>query len=290
MTEINHSFTLDIAIDQSGISAVQWLSDHCSLSKKVLKEAMAKGAVWLKPTSGQHRGSGAISPIRRASKHLAIGEQLFLYYNPTVLAQTPQTPQLIYDRAEYSIWYKPSGMFSHGSKWGDHCAITRWVAQHHQPQRDSFLIHRLDRATRGLIMIAHNKKSAAALCRLFETRAINKRYHAIVAGQYNANITSIHTPIDGKTAHTLPCVISYDPENHRSLLDISIETGRKHQIRKHLSSVGFPIVGDRLYNPEPITDTTPNLQLCAYHLAFECPISHQTQSFTLPKDRLLKHI
>jgi tRNA pseudouridine32 synthase/23S rRNA pseudouridine746 synthase len=289
MTEINHRFTLDITIDQSGIPAIQWLSEHCSLSKKALKDAMSKGAAWLKPTTGHRRGSVAIRPIRRASKPLATGEQLFLYYDPSVLAQIPKIPQLIYDRKEYSVWYKPSGMFSHGSKWGDHCAITRWVEQHHQPQRDSFLIHRLDRATSGLIIIAHNKKSAAALCQLFETRTIHKRYHAIVAGQFSHDTCRIDTPIDGKTARTLPQVIDYSEKYNTSLLDIAIETGRKHQIRKHVSELGFPIIGDRLYNPAPVVSTTPDLQLCAYHLHFDCPISHQQQSFTLDDTLLLTH-
>lgn len=289
MTEIKDSFTLDITIDTPNISAIQWLTERSQLSKKILKDAMTKGAVWLKPSAAHHRGKSRPSPIRRGNKHLTVGDQLFLYYDHAVLTQIPKIPQLIYDSPEYSVWYKPSGMFSHGSKWGDHCSITRWVEQHHHPQRSSFLIHRLDRATSGLITIAHNKKSAAALCQLFETRKIQKRYHTIISGQFKYAANSIEEPIDGKPARTLPRLIRYDKESHSSLLDISIETGRKHQIRKHLSALGYPIVGDRLYNNAPVTDNTPDLQLRAYHLSFDCPISHQHQSFTLNDALQLKH-
>jgi tRNA pseudouridine32 synthase/23S rRNA pseudouridine746 synthase len=280
MTEKNDRFTLDIAIDKPNISAVQWLSEHCDLSKQVIKDSMSKGAIWLK------RGS-AVHPIRRASKSLNVGEQLFFYYDINVLQQTPKIPTIIYDSPEYSVWYKPSGMFSHGSKWGDHCAITRWVEQHHPAQRPCFLIHRLDRATSGIITIAHNKKTAAALCQLFEKRLIEKRYQAVVMGEFPNTSLRIDTKIDEKHAVTQAHLHQYSSEKDYSLLDVAIETGRKHQIRKHLSSIGFPIVGDRLYNDTPIISTTPDLQLRAYHLSFKCPISLKNQCFTLPASHML---
>lgn len=241
---------------------------------------MTKGAAWLK------RGS-SIQPIRRASKVLVPGEQLFFYYNAQVLAQKPHEPTLLHDSPEYSVWYKPSGMFSHGSKWGDHCAINRWVEQFHPAQRPSFLVHRLDRATSGIITLAHNKKSAAALCKLFEQRMITKRYQAVVMGELGNKEVCIDTPIDDKQAKTRVTQTHYDSRQHYSLVDVSIETGRKHQIRKHLSSIGHPIVGDRLYNTAMITDTSPDLQLRAYYLSFLCPITYKEQVFCLKPEQML---
>ncbi|MBT3604946.1 MAG: RNA pseudouridine synthase, partial [Candidatus Latescibacteria bacterium] len=66
---------------------------------------------------------------------------------------------------------------------------------------------------------------------------------------------------------------------NRSLLNVTIQTGRKHQIRKHLASAGHPVVGDRLYGLE---NEPENLQLTAYSLTFDCPISHQSQTYQLP--------
>ena len=68
----------------------------------------------------------------------------------------------------------------------------------------------------------------------------------------------------------------------RSLLDIRIETGRKHQIRKHLAELGFPIRGDRLYG-SGIEDGV-DLQLTACSLAFECPVRHQPVQYSLPRE------
>jgi tRNA pseudouridine32 synthase/23S rRNA pseudouridine746 synthase len=306
MTEIEHRFTLDIPIDKAGISAVQWLAEHCDLSKQCLKDAMTKGAVWLQRGSlgnsassyasnsadssvdGRSTATGAVKPIRRASNKLNLGDRLFLYYDTSVLQQVPPTPSLLYENTHYSVWNKPSGMLSHGSKWGDHCSITRWVEQHHPAQRPSFLIHRLDRAASGIIMIAHNKKSAAALCQLFEQREIEKRYQAIVNGHVADDVTTIETDIDSKSARTIVKLMEYQSHNDTSLVDVAIETGRKHQIRRHLSELGHAIVGDRLYNDTVITSTTPDLQLRAYILAFDCPITQQNQSFRLDNSQFLQ--
>ena len=283
MTEINQRFTLDITIDQPDIAAIEWLSQHCELPKKSLKEAMTKGAVWLKKQVGHSRAK----VIRRASKTLSLGNQLFCYYDNQVLAQEPPTPTNLYSGKTYSVWYKPSGMFSHGSKWGDHCAITRWVERHHQPQKPSFLVHRLDRATQGVLVIAHNKKAAAQLCQQFENHTTKKHYHAIVDGEFPPTPMRITQAIDNKNASTLAKLIQYCPERNKSLVDVTIETGRKHQIRKHLAQQGYPIHGDCLYNLGTITDSSPDIQLRAYQLSFICPEQSKERTFTINKTQFL---
>ncbi|MGS2716709.1 pseudouridine synthase family protein [Eionea flava] len=296
---------IETTIAQNDTTSIDCLSAACELSKSKLKECMKKGAVWL-----QRHGTStsSIRPIRRAKTRLACGDKLFLYFNAAVLEQTPPTPKLIDDQQDYSLWYKPSGMFSHGSKWGDHCSITRWIEQHQQPQRHCYLVHRLDRATAGIMLIAHTKKVAAQLCEQFEKRHTHKRYRALVAGKFpeqlkeqiknkvTSHCITLNTSIEGKIAHTDVQLIEYNSQQDVSLLDITLHTGRKHQIRKHLSQAGCPILGDRLYNPqfadnstldkESIT-ATPDLQLQAYHLGFNCPISHTYQEVTLPEAQLL---
>lgn len=285
MTEIQAAFTLDIPIVKPNISAINWLANHCDLSKQRLKDAMSKGAVWLKLNESNNKH---VKPIRRSSKVLPVGATLYLYYDGKVLTEEPKIPTLLCGEDTYSVWYKPHGMLSHGSKWGDHCSIIRWVEQHHQPQRPCFLIHRLDRAASGIIAIGHNKKSTAAICQLFEKRQIEKRYQAIVSGRFPEGETEVNTPIDNKPARTIINVSEYHQLKDQSLVDITIETGRKHQIRRHLSSLGHPIIGDRQYNNASITETSPDLQLRAYYLRFICPITQKNQSVTLNKDLLLR--
>jgi tRNA pseudouridine32 synthase/23S rRNA pseudouridine746 synthase len=155
-------------------------------------------------------------------------------------------------------------MFSHGSKWGDHCAIDRWVETHLTPERPVFLVHRLDRATDGLMVLAHKKQIARELARMFHAREIKKRYLAWVVGRvsFNGPDKVIDTPIEGRAAISRVTLLQYDQKRDRSLLQVEIETGRKHQIRRHLNGIGHAVVGDRLYGDE-ITDEDLRLT-CVY--------------------------
>lgn len=260
---------------------MDWLATHCELSKQHLKSVMTKGAVWLER-------NGSVQRIRRARKALLVGDKLYLYYDANVLAQQAPAATLMADYHDYSIWFKPSGMLSHGSKWGDHCAIDRWVEQHHERQPSCFLVHRLDRAASGIILLAHHKKSAAALSHLFEQRKIHKRYQALVAGAFPSHIQHIDTDIDGKSASTRIENSSYNADTQQTLLTIKIDTGRKHQIRKHLAHIGFAIIGDRLYHKEPNRHTdTVDLQLRAYQLDFCCPLSGEVRTMRLAPNQCL---
>jgi tRNA pseudouridine32 synthase/23S rRNA pseudouridine746 synthase len=170
-------------------------------------------------------------------------------------------------------------MYSQGSKWGDHCTIQRWVEQ--QTQQPAFVVHRLDRAATGLIIIAHQKKVAAQLAALFADRAIDKRYHATVLGVFPDTPITITTPIENRAAVSHLTKIAFNPLTQQSIVEVAIETGRKHQIRRHLSGHGYPIVGDRLYGPDNQQDSASNLQLCCVYLAFRCPLSATQKTYQL---------
>jgi tRNA pseudouridine32 synthase/23S rRNA pseudouridine746 synthase len=254
-------------------SAIARLAIETSLSKQRLKQAMYQGCVWL--TRGQQTHA-----LRRASKSVQAGDVIHLYYDEQVLAQVPPAATLFADEGGYSVWYKPYGLYSQGTKWGDHCTITRYAEQHLQPQRPAFTVHRLDRAAQGLILVAHSKTLAATLSQLFATRQVEKRYRVLVVGQWpTTEPRLLDTAIEGKTARSWVRLIAYQPEKNQSLVEVTLETGRKHQIRRHLAGVGFPVVGDRLYGGQLQTE---DLQLTACYLKFICPIARVEKRFQLP--------
>lgn len=276
-----------IIASEDGQLAVDCLATATALSKQKIKQAMQKGCVWLEKTgSGQHY----TQRLRRAKRPLSIGETLHLYYDLTVLNATPAPAVLVSDEGAYSIWNKPSGMLSQGSKWGDHCTIYRWAEQHLQPERPAFIVHRLDRAANGLIVLAHKKQVAAQFSKLFEERHLEKHYRATVLGNFstalenndntNANTKTIRDAIDDKAACSHVTLLSYDELKNESMVDVLIESGRKHQIRKHLSGIGFPIIGDRLYG-DPAHLDARDLQLRAHSLTFDCPVSDEAKHFEL---------
>lgn len=287
MSELTSPFEIHITVDVAESRAVDLLATATGLSKQHLKQVMQKGAVWL-----EEKKTGKPRRLRRASKTLSVGDELYLYYDSAVLEAVPTAPRMIADEGVYSVWYKPYGLRSQGSKWGDHCTVQRWVEQNLTPQRPAFVVHRLDRAATGLILIAHKKAIANELSKLFAQREMEKRYQVIVHGEFPAGSwpEKIDAEIDGRHARSFARLLQYDADKDWSLLEVRIDTGRKHQIRKHLSGIGFPVVGDRLYGAEKAGQETTheeadeNLQLCAVSLRFVCPVTRQEKYYELPDE------
>ncbi len=276
MPLIKKEYHINVTTD--GEFAVNLLAQQSNLSHAKLKQAMQKGALWVERNNHVQR-------LRRVKKTLHAGDTLHFYYDEQVLASVPSAAQLIADEVGYSVWFKPFGMLSQGSKWADHCTIYRWVEQHLKPQRPAFIVHRLDRAATGLILLAHSKKMAAAISKQFQDRTIKKCYRVVVHGKFSADMTCMNTPIDGRAALSNATLVKYDADKNYSLLAVEIETGRKHQIRRHLSEIGFPVVGDRLYGNNGDQE---NLQLAAYSLEFTCPLSGKPKCYQSPSS-LLQH-
>jgi tRNA pseudouridine32 synthase/23S rRNA pseudouridine746 synthase len=276
---LDKSFTLQdkiekhLEVSQNQLTAIDLIAENTSLSRQKIKQAMQKGAVWL--SSGKKT-----TRIRRATRQLKKGQTLHLYYDPVILALPPCEPELMADEGDYSVWFKPAGMLSQGTKYGDHCTIYRWAELHLKPQRPAFLVHRLDKATSGLIIVAHSKTAAAKISSLFSGRYMNKFYKALVYGRPSGSLPVIlDTPVDGKQAITHILDIQSNADSSLSLLDLQILTGRKHQIRQQLSAAGHAVFGDRLYG----TGLTDKRDLClvAYKLMFRSPFDQQKKVYQL---------
>jgi len=270
-------FELHIDVINNDFSIINHISSACSLSHKEIKQAIDKGALWLTKGKSTQR-------LRRLKKPVKSGETLHFYYDEKVLSQSPTPAQLISDHTKYSIWYKSYGMLSQGSKWSDHCTIARWVEKSFD--RPCFIVHRLDRAASGLIIIAHSKKVAAQFGQLFEKHDLKKHYQIISHGKWLNNTDDplvVEQPIDEKRAKSTLQLSSYNEALDMSLIDVEIATGRKHQIRKHSASIGLPVVGDRLHgNASHHYTNAVNLQLCAVKLSFKCPIEQIINTVELP--------
>ena len=269
-----------IPVEENGEEIISLLEKQTGLGSEIIRDAFIKGALW--------QGlKGKPKRLRDMEAKTIAGSTLFFNFNPKVLAEVPLPARLIEDLNDYSIWYKPFGMLSQGSRWSDHCTIYRWAEQHLEPLKPAFIVHRLDRAATGLILLAHTNKAAAKLAALFQQRQIDKRYSCIVHGKYPAKPEQrkIDLAIDDKPAISFVRRMEFDPETKRSLLEVSIDTGRKHQIRRHLSATGFPVVGDRLYGREGDSE---DLQLTATQLSFICPLDGTMRAFKLPDDLVPK--
>ena len=251
------------------IYATDFLAQETGLSKSKIKTTMNRGAVWLKSGSRVKR-------LRRAKAKLVPGDLVSIYYSEKVIATVPAEPLLVDDQSVFSVWEKPVGLMSGGSRFGDHCSINRVVEQ--RLDRPTFLVHRLDLYVWGLMVLAHSKSAAAQLSQQFQARKTTKTYHAIVHGKLLEEQT-INTPVDNKIASSMVKPISLDADT--TLIEVRIETGRKHQIRQHLASIDHPVVGDRQYGSQDMK----GIQLAAVELGFKSPLNEEWQSYALADNK-----
>lgn len=183
---------------------------------------------------------------------------------------------------------KPSGLLSvpgRGERMAD-CLLSR--ARERFP--DALVVHRLDMDTSGLILLARGPEMQQKLSALFMARRVHKAYQAVVHGLVAADRGEIDLPLiadwprrprqmvdheRGKPSLTRYQVLHRDPGGHYSRLALEPITGRSHQLRVHLMSIGHAICGDPLYGPDIVRAKASRLLLHASELSFPHPCIDQ---------------
>jgi tRNA pseudouridine32 synthase/23S rRNA pseudouridine746 synthase len=244
------------------------------LSEAQISDAAQKGAVWI-----QRNGKGKILRIRSLKEQVSPQDIVQLFFEPKVLS-IPEVKKLecIYEDANYGVWIKPAGVVPQGSQTGDHASVLRYVELYRK--KEVFLVHRLDRETTGIMLVAYHSKAAGLLSDLFLKNKIKKEYEAVVLGEMKVGTAqTIKASLDDKEAVTHFSVV--DSNDQRSLLSVTIDTGRLHQIRRHLDHIGHPIMGDPKYGKG--NKNKEGLKLIAKSLTFEDPFTKTLQHFKLPE-------
>jgi tRNA pseudouridine32 synthase/23S rRNA pseudouridine746 synthase len=165
---------------------------------------------------------------------------------------------------------------------------------------DALIVHRLDMATSGLMVMARGAAAQRALSRAFAAREVSKRYIAVVAGRLDAPPEAwgtIDLPIVvdwpnrplriidhqlGKPSLTRWRVLGYDETGTSTRVELEPITGRSHQLRVHLRALGYPILGDALYAPHDVQARASRLLLHAASLGFVHPVTGETLAFECP--------
>jgi len=258
--------------------AAEFFAAATGLPKVRIKDAMNKGAAWLKRKGLKKRR------IRRAAFPLRPGDALWLCYDPHLLAQIPPRARCLEDVGRYSVWYKPPGLMTQGTAFGDHCSLLRQVEVFFENRREVYLIHRLDREASGLIVFAHDRQSAGELSKRFRCRQVTKDYRAEVLGDLSGTLPQgrIEAPIDGKPAVTEYRYLAPGTLHNTSLLAVATHSGRLHQIRRHLAGIGHPVMGDPRYGSG--NKNSQGMKLTAVGIRFECPYRRRRVVFRLPSD------
>ena len=193
---------------------------------------------------------------------------------------------------------KPSGLLAVPGRGADKqdCLAARLQARY----PDALIVHRLDMATSGLMVMARGQAAQRELSKAFAARQVQKRYIAVVAGRLDIPPQGwgmIDLPIivdwpnrplrivdhqQGKPSFTRWRVLGYDASGTRTRVELEPVTGRSHQLRVHLRALGHPILGDALYAPPEVRDLAARLLLHASSLGFVHPVTGKALVFESP--------
>jgi tRNA pseudouridine32 synthase / 23S rRNA pseudouridine746 synthase len=258
-----------------------FLQKATGLSRGAIKNALAKGALRVRRSAG-----GGFRRVRKADASLAPGDLVELGYDPELLAREAPEAELLEDLGQYSFWWKPAGLLAQGNAFGDHCSILRQVEiWANGKARETYLVQRLDREALGVMAFAHDRRAAAEISRELASGRARKLYRAVVHGtlELRAGRTGrFEASLDGLAAVTSYEVLSYDRVTNRSTVAVTLRGGRLHQIRRHFSAAGYPLVGDPRYGRG---DAEP-LRLAATSLRFHSALLGREVGADIPEGKI----
>ena len=195
--------------------------------------------------------------------------------------------QAVHEDADLLVLQKPAGLLCVPGRGPDKQDCLSARAQQHWP--GALIVHRLDQATSGLVLMARHIDAQRRLSHAFAERQVHKRYQAVVWGllaaqegawnEINLPIAAdwerrplrVIDPAHGKPSLTRWRLLGHHPATDTSRIELEPVTGRTHQLRVHMAAVGHPILGDALYAPAEVQAMAPRLLLHASHLAFAHP-------------------
>jgi len=196
--------------------------------------------------------------------------------------------EIVYQDDYFVIVNKPPGLVVNGNQFQtlENALVDRLeISKQTDALKWAKAVHRLDAATRGLVILAKSMRAHRDLAKLFEERKIKKTYHAVVVGTPEKEKGIITELVDNHSAETefevLENIKSLRNES-LSLLRLFPKTGRTHQLRKHCAGIGHPIVGDVLYGVTGRTLLHKGLFLAATSLEFNHPVSNELIAVSLP--------
>lgn len=292
-----------IQVDQAATRLDQFLTETIHhLSRAQIQKLIRQGRVLLSASSGSER------PLTRPGAGVQPGDWITVHL-PQARSATLQPEsiplEIVFEDEALLVINKPAGMVvhpAHGQEAGTlvNALLARYPDLEAMTRSDAEasarpgIVHRLDRDTSGLIIVARTPAALHRLRRQFKSRTVEKTYLALVFGRPEKPAGLIDVPLgrdprhrqkfaprpDGKAARTY-YRLREDFGQH-SLLEIGLETGRTHQIRVHLAWLGCPVVGDTVYGRKKNPFDLERQFLHAWRLRFTHPRSEERVALEAP--------
>ena len=279
-----------------------YLADYLQdFSRSKISNEIKKGAVLVN------------SKETKPSYTIKCGDIIELNIQNTELKIEPENLPLdiVYEDENMAVINKPSGMLTHPTTIETSGTLVNALLYKFGKNLSDIngefrrgIIHRLDRNTSGLLIIAKNNKAHEYLVEKMKNHEISKKYLAVVKGVIDENEFTINKPISRNPNHPEKMRIGINGEGKESisevkvlkrfkdatLIEVRLVTGRTHQIRVHLSSIGHPVYNDTLYGFGKIKIKTEEQVLQSYKLSFPKPFSDEVLSFEVEPDEKIKKV
>ena len=218
------------------------------------------------------------------------------------------SPRILFEDNHLLVAVKPAGVLSQSDTTGapDMLRLLKaYLVEKYNKPGEAYLglLHRLDRPVRGVMVFAKTSKCASRISEQIRNRTVKKKYRAIVYGAFDnekgeirsyllknskTNLVDVYETKEKAPKDAKECFLEYEVIGQGriagvpvSLLSVDLHTGRSHQIRAQLSSIGHPIVGDRKYGKGP-NRFSGDILLESYHLEVDHPVNHERLVFEIP--------
>jgi len=285
---------ISLVVDEAGVRLDKYVAEkYPELSRSQAQKLIADGNITVN------------NRVAKAGVKLHVGDRVNITLPPP--PPSPLSPEaiplnIIYEDNDLLVIDKPAGLPIHPAPGHySHTLVNAILAYLPSlPESDDSLrpgiVHRLDKDASGVMVVAKNSVAQANLINQFKTRSVVKAYLVLVKGRLTPDEGVIEAPIgrdprnrkrmavvaEGKEARTQYYVIKHVGDY--TLVEVRPETGRTHQIRVHLSAIGYPVVGDSVYGVKSPHLSRPFLHAC--RLGFQSPSTTEYVEFTsnLPPD------
>lgn len=293
---MNRTLTYHITEDNAGLRIEQYLrrrgySRQNLTDLKKMRESVLLNGVWSYLTQTISSGDSLIIRIQETK----------------VSAKIPPSPfplNILYEDEDILVVNNPAGMPIHPSMNNYYNSLANACAYYYQQQNKPFIFrctNRLDRDTSGVTVIAKHMVSSNILSSYAYKHLIDREYLAIVRGNVIPSSGTIDAPLSRKSGSVIERIVDFEhgeravthyqvveEKNGHSLVSLHLETGRTHQIRIHMKYLGFPLIGDYLYNPD--MESIHRQALHSHTLRFAHPITEEQMEFTAPLPEDMKRI
>ncbi|MBD1844647.1 RluA family pseudouridine synthase [Cyanobacteria bacterium FACHB-63] len=287
MSQLNQGWIYTDRVRQSGITLLEYYTQHYRHStQQEWRDRIQSGAISINDV-----------PVTDPETLLDVGQRLAYQRSPWVEPEVPFDVVTLHEDESLLMIDKPSGLpvlpggrFLENTLWG-------WLRR--QYVTPPAPIHRLGRGTSGVMVLAKTEKARSRLSKDLRDRHLQKRYRALATGIPDLDLFTVTTPIGkvaypqlgylyaatetGKEAMSHCVVLKRDRCSNTTLLEVTIPTGRPHQIRIHLAAAGHPLWGDPLYGTGgiPINQTSIPSD-CGYWLhSYELCLTHPTEGHAI---------